>query len=86
MPTFTVNQTRTTEEPSITVETLAVGSVSFPSPFTSLFAGQHRFQLVVEDNSGNRSEPAFVDVTVTATTTGGVFNLGGFGSIGGLDR
>ncbi|HEX8852846.1 MAG TPA: hypothetical protein VF754_05130 [Pyrinomonadaceae bacterium] len=68
MATFGINETHTTAEPFITVETrqnVVVGGRTVPSPLVSLAVGKHRFQLVVEDSDGNRSEPAIVDVNVT---------------------
>ena len=88
MASFRVNETHTTDEPTITVETLptiAVGGTRLPSPLNTLVPGRHRFQLVVEDNNGNRSEPAFVDVIVTLPTVIGPGGLVGRGGIGGLD-
>ena len=38
-----------------------------PTPGTALAPGKHRFQLVVEDETGNLSQPAFVDVIVRDT-------------------
>jgi hypothetical protein len=91
MATFSINETRTTEVPFIVVDTKAVGTINLPSRLSTLLVGKHRFQLVVEDNNGNRSAPAFVEVTVTATTTsptggglGGTVGRSGLGDIGGL--
>jgi len=50
MPTFTLNVPIFTSTPTIAVEGLPVGI--------------HRFQLIVEDESGNRSQPSFGIVTV----------------------
>ncbi len=50
MPAFIVNVPIVTSTPTIAVEGLPVGT--------------HRFQLVVEDESGNRSQPSFGTVTV----------------------
>lgn len=50
MPTFVINVPIVTSTPTIAVEGLPVGS--------------HRFQLIVEDDSGNRSQPSFGTVTV----------------------
>lgn len=57
MPQFKVNEPQTSTEAVIKVE------VSKANP---LPPGPHRFQLVVIDNEGNESEPAFVDLTVQA--------------------
>ena len=57
MPQFKVNEPQTSTEPVIKVE------VSKANP---LPPGAHRFQLIVVDNEGNESEPAFVDLTVQA--------------------
>lgn len=38
-----------------------------PGPGAPLPPGRHRFQLVVEDESGNLSQPSFVDVVVRDT-------------------
>lgn len=50
MPKFTPKIPVVTATPVVEVEGLP--------------AGQHRFQLVVEDESGNRSQPSFGVVTV----------------------
>lgn len=50
MPAFIANVPIVTSTPTIAVEGLPVGS--------------HRFQLIVEDESGNRSQPSFATVTV----------------------
>lgn len=50
MPAFTLNVPIVTSTPTIAVEGLP--------------AGTHRFQLIVEDDSGNRSQPSFGTVTV----------------------
>lgn len=50
MPTFVINVPIVTSTPTIAVEKLPVGT--------------HRFQLIVEDESGNRSLPSFGTVTV----------------------
>jgi hypothetical protein len=51
MPRFLPNQTIETSVPVVTVE-------------AGLRPGRHRFRLVVVDESGNRSEPDEVVVTV----------------------
>lgn len=91
MATFGINETRTTDVPFIAVDTRAVGTINLPSILSTLLVGRHRFQLVVEDNNGNRSDPAFVEVTVTMPTTfptggglGGTIERDRFGDIGGL--
>lgn len=87
MPTFRINETRITDEPTITVETTQNIVGPIPSPLVTLSPGRHRFQLVVEDDKGNKSDPAFVDVTVTPPTTTGpgrVLDRSGPGVIGGL--
>jgi hypothetical protein len=35
-----------------------------PAPGQPLPLGKHRFQLIVEDEAGNQSQPAFLDVIV----------------------
>jgi hypothetical protein len=65
MPVFKVNVPITTpaSQPTIQVDQLG--------------AGVHRFQLVVEDDRGNQSAPAFVSVTVRAgAVTGPAGNPG----------
>ncbi|MCA1568395.1 MAG: PASTA domain-containing protein [Acidobacteria bacterium] len=54
MPVFNANVPITTDAPTIEVEALP--------------PGRHRFQLVVVDDSGNRSQPDAVVVTVVAAT------------------
>jgi hypothetical protein len=56
MVQFRLNQTIETTEPTITVD-------------AGLPAGRHRFQLVVIDDAGNRSQPAFAIVEVQSGTT-----------------
>ncbi len=58
MAEFTINNTITTNEPEIEVTI---------SPNTSLPVGRHRFQLVVEDDSGNVSQADAVDIIVRDT-------------------
>jgi len=53
MPVFRVGDTQTTTTPTILVEDLEVG--------------RHVFQLVVEDDSGNKSQEATVEVIVRDT-------------------
>jgi hypothetical protein len=36
---------------------------------TALPPGVHRFRLIVEDDTGRLSQPAFIDVTVPAPAT-----------------
>lgn len=52
MPVFTPNVPIVTSTPTIAVEGLPVGT--------------HRFQLIVEDESGNRSQPSLAIVTVSS--------------------
>jgi YVTN family beta-propeller protein len=52
MPRFTINSPVTTTTSTIQVDGAALGA--------------HRYQLVVEDESGNQSQPAFVSVAVAA--------------------
>ena len=58
MPEFKVDQPVVTNAPDVEV---AVG------PNSPLPPGRHRFQLVVEDDSGNSSEPAVSEVIVRDT-------------------
>lgn len=58
MATFELNVPIETAEPTIEV------TVGANAPLT---VGVHRFQLVVRDDSGNLSLPAFVDVVVRDT-------------------
>lgn len=58
MAEFTLNNTITTNEPEIEVTI---------SPNTPLPVGRHRFQLVVEDDSGNVSQADMVDIIVRDT-------------------
>lgn len=53
MTEFTVGKTVAQSEPQVTVDA------------SSLSAGVHRFQLVVVDDSGNVSEPTFLEIVVT---------------------
>jgi hypothetical protein len=53
MPRFVPNQPVVQREPVITVDSNS-----------GLAIGAHRFRLVVVDDSGNESEPSFVDVIV----------------------
>lgn len=59
-------------------------------PANPLPPGRHRFQLIVEDDAGNQSEPAMVDIIVvdqskptavidapTSVATGASFSLSG---------
>ena len=55
MPTFVIGQDVVTSEPSVTVE---------PTAGSPLRPGNHRFQLVVVDDSGLESEPSIVEVVV----------------------
>jgi hypothetical protein len=55
MATFVIGKPVETEEPTVEV------TVSLDIP---LAVGKHVFQLVVEDDSGNQSLPATVDVVV----------------------
>ena len=55
MARFVAGEVITTAEPSVEVTV----SANDPLP-----PGQHRFQLVVVDDSGSESEPAVVDVVV----------------------
>lgn len=59
MSNFIPGQEIVTETPNVQVT---------PSPGDALRPGRHRFQLIVEDESGNRSLPAFVNVIVRDTT------------------
>ncbi|MGA9582588.1 MAG: hypothetical protein WBR13_11545 [Allosphingosinicella sp.] len=58
MPEFKVGQTETRADGVIEVEV---------SPRNPLPVGAHRFQLVVEDDAGNASQPAFLNVIVRDT-------------------
>ena len=64
MPAFRIRETQVTTAPSITVETVPPPPAPPDAAAATLRPGVHRFQLVVEDNDGNRSEPVFVDVQV----------------------
>jgi len=55
MPRFEVNVPVETDQPNVTVEV---------TPNAPLLPGRHRFELVVTDDSGNASEPAFLVVIV----------------------
>jgi hypothetical protein len=55
MATFVPGQTVTTSDATVEVTV---------SPAAPLAPGRHRFQLVVVDDSGNASDPAFADVVV----------------------
>jgi hypothetical protein len=56
MARFEINQTIVTSEPQLTVD-------------AGLPVGRHRFQLVVEDSSGNLSDPDVAEVTVVRSAT-----------------
>src|SRR4051812_2425135 len=58
MPFFNIGQTAETAEPTIEV----TASAEHPLP-----PGKHVFQLVVEDDSGNRSQPDTVEIIVRDT-------------------
>jgi len=58
MPEFRAGQPVVTNTPDVEVTVAA----NAPLP-----AGRHRFQLVVEDDSGNISEPSITDVIVRDT-------------------
>lgn len=58
MPFFDIGQTTETNEPAIEV----TASAEHP-----LAPGRHVFQLVVEDDSGNRSAPDTVEIIVRDT-------------------
>ena len=64
MARFTVNQPIDTLEPRITVD-------------PTLSIGFHRFQLLVTDSSGRRSQPALATVEVRTATTDGSVVIGG---------
>jgi hypothetical protein len=55
MPEFKVNEPVVQPEPVVRVEV---------TPAAPLPLGANRFRLVVVDDSGNESEPAFLDVVV----------------------
>jgi hypothetical protein len=55
MATFVPGPTVTTSDATVEVTV---------SPAAPLAPGRHRFQLVVVDDSGNASDPAFADVVV----------------------
>ena len=59
MPDFKPGQPVETDAPDVEVTV---------SPNAPLTAGRHRFQLVVVDDSGNRSEPSITEVIVRDTT------------------
>jgi hypothetical protein len=58
MPEFKPGQPVETTTPDVEVTV---------APNAPLPAGRHRFQLVVEDDSGNRSEPSTTEVIVRDT-------------------
>jgi len=58
MPEFKVGQTETRADGVIDVEV---------NPRNPLPVGAHRFQLVVEDDAGNVSQPTFLNVIVRDT-------------------
>ena len=58
MPEFRAGQPVVTNTPDVEVTVAANAPLS---------AGRHRFQLVVEDDSGNSSEPSITDVIVRDT-------------------
>lgn len=64
MPTFRIKETQVTATPTITVQTVPPAPAPADAAERTLRVGVHRFQLVVEDNDGNRSAPAFVEVEV----------------------
>lgn len=68
MPTFTLNVPIVTDTPTITVE--------------GLQPGQHQFQLVVEDDAGNRSVPATAVITVGTPIPGITALVPSFGKWG----
>ena len=55
MARFVVNEPVITSQPEVVVD-------------AGLPAGRHLFQLIVEDSSGNQSEPDVVQVRITQTT------------------
>ncbi len=55
MPTFTPGQVIATQESSIEVSI---------DPATPLPPGRHRFELVVVDDAGNLSDPAYAEIIV----------------------
>jgi len=59
MPVFTVGTPVTTTDPTVEVTV---------TPAQPLSIGRHRFQLVVVDESGNKSAPDTVEVVVKDTT------------------
>jgi hypothetical protein len=59
MPEFRTGQPVETDAPDVEVTV---------SPTALLPAGRHRFQLVVVDDSGNRSDPSITEVIVRDTT------------------
>ena len=58
MPIFKPGEAIETQEPTIEV----TANAELP-----LLPGRHQFQLVVEDDAGNRSDPDIVDVIVRDT-------------------
>lgn len=71
MARFRVNDTLTTDEPEVSVETRATQppppAPPLPPRLLALFnlaPGKHRFQLIVEDDRGQTSLPAIAEVTV----------------------
>lgn len=60
---FKVGQTIETEVGQIEVATASPNDSNF-----ALGIGPHRFQLVVEDDRGNKSEPVIAEVEIVKTT------------------
>ena len=64
MAEFNINETQVTTVNRIEVATESASPVPRVAAAATLKPGVHRFQLVVEDNDGNVSQPFFVDVLV----------------------
>jgi hypothetical protein len=58
MPVFALNQPIDTDQPTVEVSI---------DPSNVLAVGVHTFQLIVTDDSGNRSQPALVEIVVRDT-------------------
>jgi len=52
------------------VEVVTAGPSVEISSGPALQPGKHRFRLVVEDDAGNLSVPAFIDVELSASSEG----------------
>jgi hypothetical protein len=94
MAVFRINETQVTEKNQLEVETEPSGLSAREAAAVTLQPGVHRFELVVEDDDGNRSKPFPVDVLVRPrrvvvdpkfeqTRPVGRGGIGGLGGLGG---